>query len=120
MKKTYVLLSIFLLLSMVHYAKATDACRCGNKLASTGDTKAEVLAKCGPPAFSEERTEERIERSRGDDYYDERGNLNQPLYNKVQVNVDEWFYNFGPNQFMQIFKFENGRLISIENGDYGY
>jgi hypothetical protein len=120
MKKIYVLLIVFLWLSMVPCAAPTDACRCGNKLVSTGDTKSEILASCGPPTWAEERTEERIERTHGDDYYDDRGVLRQPFYSKVQVNVDEWFYNFGPNQFMQIFKFENGRLISIENGDYGY
>ncbi len=62
MKKIYVLLIVFLLLSMVPCAAPTDACRCGNKLVSTGDTKSEVLSKCGPPAWSEERKEERIER----------------------------------------------------------
>ncbi len=119
MKKLCVLLIVFLLLSIVPYAEATDACRCGNKLVSTGDTKSEVLAHCGPPAWAEERTEERVERMNGGDYYD-RGVLREPVYGKVQVNVDEWFYNFGPTQFRQIFKFENGRLVSIENGDYGY
>jgi|LQYC01.1.fsa_nt_gi hypothetical protein len=120
MKKIYVLLIVFLWLSMVPCAAPTDACRCGNKLVSTGDTKSEILASCGPPTWAEERTEERIERTHGDDYYDDRGVLRQPFYSKVQVNVDEWFYNFGPNQFIQIFKFENGRLVSIENGNYGY
>ena len=42
------------------------------------------------------------------------------IFGKVQVNIDEWFYNFGPNQFIQIFKFENGKLVTIENGNYGY
>jgi len=119
MKKTYVLLSIFLLLSMVPYANSTDGCRCGNKLVSTGDTKSEVLAHCGPPTWSEERTEERIERIHGGDYYD-RGVFREPVYGKVRVNVDEWFYNYGPTRFMQVFKFENGILVSIENGNYGY
>ena len=119
MKKIYILLIAFLFLSMVSYAESTDACRCGNKLVSTGDTKSEVLADCGPPAWAEARTEERIERIHGDDYYD-RGVLREPVYSKVHVNVDEWFYNFGPTQFMQIFKFENGILVSIENGNYGY
>jgi hypothetical protein len=119
MKKIYVLLIVFLFLSVVPCAAPTDGCRCGNKLVSTGDTKSEVLANCGPPAWAEERTEERIERIHGDDYYD-RGVLREPVYGKVQVNVDEWYYNFGPTRFMQIFKFENGKLVSIENGNYGY
>jgi hypothetical protein len=120
MKKAYIPLIFLVFLSLCSYdALGTDACRCGNKLVSTGDTKSEVLANCGPPAWAEERTEERIERIHGGDYYD-RGVLREPVYGKVQVNVDEWFYNFGPTRFMQVFKFENGKLVSIENGDYGY
>ena len=119
MKKFYVLLIVFLLLSVVPCAAPTDACRCGNKLVSTGDTKAEVLSKCGPPAFSEQRTEERVERIHGESHYNQ-GELREPIAGKVEVNIDEWFYNFGPNQFIQIFKFENGRLVAIENGNYGY
>ena len=49
----------------------------GNKLVSTGDTKSEVLAKCGPPTWAEERKEERIERIHGDAYYDQ-GELREP------------------------------------------
>ena len=119
MKKAYILFIVFLLLSMVPTAEPTDGCRCGNKLVSTGDTKVEVLSKCGPPTWSEQRQEERIERTHGNDYYD-RGELREPVLNKVEINVDEWFYNFGPTRFIQIFKFENGRLVSIENGNYGY
>jgi hypothetical protein len=119
MKKIYVLLIFFLSLSMVPCAAPTDACRCGNKLVSTGDTKAEVLSKCGPPAFSEQRTEERVERIHGESHYNQ-GELREPIVGKVEVNIDEWYYNFGPTRFIQIFRFENGKLVTIENGNYGY
>jgi hypothetical protein len=38
----------------------------------------------------------------------------------VPVNVEEWLYNFGPQYFMQLLRFENGRLVEIRNLGYGY
>lgn len=92
-----------------------DSCRWGNKLVSTGDTKSEVLANCAPPTWAEER----IERIHGDSYYNEE-EVREPIFGKVKETVDEWVYNFGPNRFIQIFRFENGKLVGIENGNYGY
>jgi len=119
MKKTCVLLIFLMFLSMLSYNVLADSCRCGNKLVSTGDTKSEVLSNCGPPTWSEQRTEERIERIHGDSHYNQ-GELREPIVGKVEVNIDEWYYNFGPTRFIQIFKFENGKLVTIENGNYGY
>jgi hypothetical protein len=39
---------------------------------------------------------------------------------KELVTVEEWEYNLGSNRFIRYLRFENGRLIRITVGDYGY
>lgn len=92
------------------------ALRCDRQLVNAGDAKIQVLRKCGEPDFSEHRVEYRSYRQRG-------SGLQQPgldFENQVPVNIDEWTYNFGPHRFMQRLIFENGRLVKIEDLDYGY
>ncbi|BCR03899.1 hypothetical protein DESUT3_09680 [Desulfuromonas versatilis] len=87
------------------------AMRCGNDLVLVGERKLEVLKSCGEPDFVdtwEERRRERI-------YY--FGHW-YPDYRLVVV--EEWTYNFGPSLFMRTLTFENGRLVEIETGDYGF
>ena len=42
------------------------------------------------------------------------------LFAKELVTVEEWEYNLGPGRFIRYLTFENGRLIKITIGDYGY
>jgi len=42
------------------------------------------------------------------------------LFAKELVTVEEWEYNLGPGSFIRYLTFENGRLIKITTGDYGY
>ena len=44
---------LFVVWSTVLSSALADGMRCGNKLVVTGDTKLEVLKKCGEPDFSE-------------------------------------------------------------------
>lgn len=97
------------------------ALRCQGRIVSLGDTRYEVMAKCGPPSFVEERYEERMGLSEGRHYlYDpgERRYL-RPWVVK-QVLIEEWTYNFGPHSFMYHLRFENGILDHIRTGDYGF
>jgi hypothetical protein len=86
---------------------SVDSCREGNIL-SIGDTKFEVLRKCGPPDFSESRDADelvirRFDRSR-----------------RTTIRIDEWTYNFGPRRFLLHLIFEDGRLKRMETGGYGF
>ena len=91
-------------------AGSAAAMRCGQQLVHIGDRKAEVLRKCGEPEAMEERQEQRFFRVIQD----------QRLFEVLEeVTVEEWTYNLGPEQFIRILRFENGRLERIETGDYG-
>jgi hypothetical protein len=87
------------------------AMRCNNALVLIGDRQFEVLSKCGEPDFARERTEDRFVRVFREGRFFEI---------RQDVTVEEWTYNFGPNRFIRILRFENGRLVEIEMGGYGY
>lgn len=98
------------------------AFRCGPRLVFIGDSKWDVLRKCGQPDDVEVWVEKRIE-----PYYSEPFSSGQRFYvppsafaSVLYVTVQQWIYNLGPNQFIRILTFENNRLIRIDSGDYGY
>jgi hypothetical protein len=82
--------------------------QCGAQSVSVGDSALEVMAKCGEPAWKDERQE--IIRERLDDETER----------KVYIKVEEWTYNFGPNQFLRIFTLRNGKVTNIQTGNRGY
>ena len=80
---------------------------------SIGNRKLDILANCGEPASEISWTEERVQAVYMQDekkYYE----------SKVSVKIDEWTFNFGPNRLIYIFRFEDGRLVDIKTGGYGY
>jgi hypothetical protein len=86
--------------------------RCGPELVSIGDTKVEVLGKCGEPTFKEITSV-----VTGGSY-----GRNLPYgksYDRVTQAVEEWTYNCGPHNFIKILVFRGGTLRDIETGDYG-
>ena len=120
-----------LLLLIVCFATAapleaiTNDIRCGARIASRGDRKFDVLAKCGEPTFVTTRYEKRVKR---DFYRDlspprdprESEQYREPLFAEELVEIEEWVYNLGSLQFVRYLTFENGILVNIELGNYGY
>ena len=90
---------------------AAQSLRCKNDLASVGETKASVAAKCGQPVAT-------------DSYCKPQSNIVVPgtapqvgNNHAACYNVDVWTYRPGSGQLMTTLKFESGRLKSIEYGD---
>ena len=116
-----ILLSFVCLFSTV--TAESEGFRCGAWVISQGDTKYEVLAKCGEPDFVEFWEKVRIRRDHGGGRYQEYDYgryYEEPLYSKEYIEVEEWTYNFGPRKFIRYLRFENGKLRRIITGDYGY
>ena len=96
--------------------------RCGQYIITRGARQSEVLKKCGNPSNIERWEKESLRR----DFYkdipvpsDEQ--LSQePLFLREMIMVEEWEYNFGSTRFLYYLRFENGKLIRITVGDYGY
>lgn len=89
-------------------APTSDTLRCGNRLVSVGDNKAEVLIKCGSPAWKDAWTDQVI------------NNVDTVDALRVSIDRERWVYNFGHNSFLRFLLFENGRLVKIGTGGYGY
>lgn len=91
------------------YDKQTEPVQreCSEQLVSVGDSKTDVLAKCGEPTLKDSHVEEFKEKLGGTE-------------RKVFVTVEEWTYNLGPARFMRILTFRNSTLADIKTGNYGY
>jgi hypothetical protein len=97
------------------------AMRCQGRVVSLGDTRYQVLAKCGPPSYVEERYEDRLGIAGGRLYmYDPMEKRYSGPWVVEQVIIEEWTYNFGPHSLMYYLRFENGVLDRIRTGDYGF
>lgn len=113
MARSPALAVFFTLLFMLAYVSAawgdaSESMRCGNRLVSLGDNKAEVLIKCGTPAWKDAWTDEII------------NGVNTPTSVRITTDRERWVYNFGHNKFLRFLSFENGRLAKITTGDYGF
>jgi hypothetical protein len=96
-----------------------DGFRCpGGKLVRDGDHMLEVQNKCGQPDFVTQRLEKRKVKTkvrRWIDDHEEEVSEEQV----VEVTVDEWTYDLGPQKFIRYVDFENGRLVRVTTGPYG-
>ncbi len=76
-------------------------------IVSVGDSKSKVLLTWGQPTYLEQRQEERsIDGSNGE------------FFQKT-VTIERLTYDFGPDRFIRILTFANGKLINIRTGGYG-
>jgi hypothetical protein len=95
-------------------AAHADAMRCGGRLIGSGDTRAMVREFCGEPVDIATRTI--LQRPNfllhGRTFF-----LNEGY---VEVPVEVWTYNLGPNRLMREVSFVNGRVDSIDTLGYGY
>jgi hypothetical protein len=82
-------------------AAKADSIRCDGGIVSVGDSKLDLLAKCGPPALQEA---EPVATANAD----------------ASLLIERWTYNFGPQRFLQIVSLQGGRVIAVERGSYGY
>ena len=83
-----------------------DSLDCGTRIISSGDSKVEVLLKCGEPFFQEVVGERKIVRRWMGIYMGSK-----------TVLIEKWTYNLGSNRFLRILTFEGGELKKIETGD---
>lgn len=104
------------------WTRSVSRFECGSRLVAVGDSRFEVLRKCGEPSWRDAWEEERLERVGGVPYFDGSPFYASrvPILVNVHVLVEEWVYNRGSSRFMRILRFENNRLVDIQVGDYGF
>lgn len=104
---------LLLLLALPAFAAETPTMICKNGIVSAKDAMPEVLSKCGEPALKAQRSEARLVQS-----WEQYGKKERTI--ATTVTIDEWTYNFGPNEFLHLVTFESGRVTRIESLGYGY
>jgi hypothetical protein len=87
--------------------------RCDGGIVSIGDSKLDLLGKCGVPSLQEASQEDRasFQRTRDDQLLSGR---------RVTLTIERWTYDFGPRRFIQVVTLDTGKVVSIEQGSYGY
>ncbi len=98
-----------LVLVLAAPAARADSINCPGGIVQTGDSKLDLLAKCGRPSLVEDQQRERSS-------FD----VQNGVARRVVAPVDVWTYDFGRNRFMQLVRIVRGRIVSIERGGYGY
>jgi hypothetical protein len=91
-----------------------DGMRCGGRLIRDGDVRAEVRAFCGEPADVQTRTILRRP------VYNFQGRLLYSGDGLIEIPVETWTYNFGPNKLMRRVRFIDGIVDEVETLGYGY
>ena len=96
-------------------ASPAYAFRCGSYVIDEGATRSEVAAKCGDPTEINRKSAILRRPSvwiNGRPYF-----TSESL---IEVPVEVWIYNLGPNKLMQRLRFEDGVLVDIDTLGYGY
>lgn len=100
--------SVLVVVLSLLVSPAALAFRCGNVLVSEGDSKAEVLIKCGAPDWKTKWSEDIV------------GSADSSLSSYLSSEKERWLYNLGPQRFMRILLFEDGRLTDVSTGERGF
>ena len=101
------------------------ALRCGHSLVESGDYRANVYDKCGEPDSVESHMERRSSANQaniiqfnsngGQQIPNNALNYGQSYYADTEVLIEEWVYDFGRERLRKLLRFENGRLIQIQD-----
>jgi hypothetical protein len=100
-------------------AGADSGFRCeSGRLVYTGDHMYEVRKKCGDPDMVTQRLEKRKVTQKiwrwtagvAEEIEEER---------EVEVLIDEWVFDLGPERFIRIVSFEDSRVTCVNTGNYG-
>lgn len=79
---------------------------CNGTLINPGETREDVIEKCGDPAWRDVRSETGTDETPGEEASAEE--------------TEEWVYDFGHSQLMEFLRFRNGRLVTIRTGIHGF
>ena len=113
---TFVLLTGFAL-AAASPARAEDSLRCDGGIVSIGDSKLDLLGKCGPPTLRDSHRDERVvarATSSGE------GPERHVGSRRVVRTVERWTYDHGRNRFSNTVTLVLGKVTAVERGGRGY
>lgn len=112
--RTGKLFAALLLCASGFTAAQADNMRCGQRLVVDGTTRDQVATWCGEPTEVLQRT---VLRPPIVWYYGRPVNVGG---GQIEVLVETWIYNLGPNKLMRRVIFEDGLVVEVETLGYGY
>lgn len=111
-------------------AGPASAFRCGSKLVREGDPQARVRSVCGDPVATTRSViyrsgipvaRDAIAVSDGETRMAiTRDELLLHQRSLVEVQVEEWTYNFGPHRLLRVVRFEDGVVVGTRHVGYGW
>jgi hypothetical protein len=99
--------SILLVLVFLLAAPTAHAMRCGSRLVTDGAQDFQVRDRCGDPFWTDRYTRVEV------------FGANSAVEYQREVQIDVWYYNFGPRQLMRRLVFRDGLLQREETLGYG-
>lgn len=96
-----------LILTLALFSTNALALRCGNRVIAAAAQDFQVRASCGEPFWTDRYTNIEVIGARG------------PLERQREVQLDVWYYNFGPRQLMRALLFRDGILLREDTLGYG-
>ena len=91
-------------------AGAADGTSCPGGVISVGDSRLDLLGKCGPPTLVESRPAQVTEWV---------GDRVQGASRTVTITLETWTYDLGSSRLIQYVKLEAGRVADVRTGGYG-
>jgi len=92
-------------------AGAADGMSCPGGVISVGDSRLDLLGKCGPPTLVESRPAQVSEWV---------GDRVQGASRTVTVMLETWTYDLGSSRLVRYVKIEAGKVASVRTGGYGH
>ncbi len=108
-----VAISLAAALSSARAAPDESSIACDGGIVSLGDSKLDLLGKCGRPALEDARE---IDLTRI--HVDPETGVT--AVGQARATIEEWSYNFGPGRFVVHVKLARGKVVALERGGYGY
>jgi hypothetical protein len=117
-KRTLPLAAAALALLAAAPPAAADSIRCAGGIVSTGDSKLDLLAKCGPATLVD-----RVEARRSQVVTSGSAAPAALAAGALAASseaVETWTYDLGPSQFVRLVTIERGRVVRVETAGHGY
>ncbi len=92
-------------------ARAADGLSCPGGVVSVGDSRLDLLGKCGPATLVEARPAQVTEWV---------GDRVQGAFRTVVITVETWTYDLGSSRLVQFVRIEAGKVVNVRTGGYGH
>ena len=105
------LLPLALLVAVPAPARSADGMSCPGGVVSVGDSRLDLLGKCGPATFVEARPAQVTEWV---------GDRVQGAFRTVAITVETWTYDLGSSRLVQYVRIAAGKVANVRSGGYGH